>query len=85
MYASIDADQCNEYSAIIKKCQPCQQGQQSNRLAKRLKADTAGKDNESDPDDGDFASDGSSTESLENDDTEVDQAQPSNAEVCLSI
>jgi hypothetical protein len=85
MYASIAADQCNEYGAIIKKRQPCQRGQQSSRLAKKLKADTAGKDDESDPDDSDFASDGSSTESLEDGDTEVDQAQPSNTEVYFAI
>jgi hypothetical protein len=85
MYASIAADQRNEYGVIIKKRQHCQRGQQSSRLSKKLKADAAGEDNESDPDDSDFASDGLSTESLEDGDTEVDQAQPLNTEVNLAI
>jgi hypothetical protein len=83
MYTSIAAEQCNEDGVIIKKRQLPQRGQQSARLAKKPKLDTAGMDNESDPDDSNFVSDGSSTESLEDGDTEVDEAQPSNAEVCL--
>jgi hypothetical protein len=50
-------------------------------LAKKPKVDIAGMDHQSDPDDGDFASEGSLTESSEDGDTEVDEAQPLNAEV----
>jgi hypothetical protein len=81
MLASIAAEQRNEYGAVIKKRQPCQRGQQSSRSAKKLKVDAAGLDNASDPNDSDFMSDGSSTDSLEDGGTEVDEAHPSNAEV----
>ena len=81
MRTSIAAEQLNEYGVIVKKHQPHQQGEQSSRLAKKPKVDVAGMDHESDPDDSDFASDGSLTESSEDGDTEVDEAQPSNAEV----
>ena len=78
MYTSIAAEQLNEYGTVIKKHQYRQQGR---RLAKKPKIDIAGEDNESDPDDGDFTSDGPLMGSSEDDDTEIDEAQPSNAEV----
>ena len=81
MYTSIAAEQCNEYGTVIKKHQPHQQGQWSSWSAKKPKIDIAGIDNESDPDDDDFASDRSLTGSSEDDDTEIDEAQPLNAEV----
>ena len=85
MHASIAAEQHSEYGAVIKKRQPCQQGERSSRLAKRPKLNAAGIGNVSDPDDSDFMSDGLSAESLESEDgdTEVDEAQPSNAEVFI--
>ena len=55
MHTSIAPEQLDEYGVVVKKHQPCQQGQQSSRLAKKLKVDIAGIDHESDPDDGDFA------------------------------
>jgi len=81
MHTLIAAEQHNEYGAIIRKHQPHQWGQQSSWLAKKPKVDTAGMDHECDPDDGNFTSDGSFMESLEDGDTEVDEAQSSNAEV----
>jgi hypothetical protein len=84
MHTSIAAEQRNEYGAILKKHQPRQQGQRSSRSAKKPKVDVAGMDHESDPDDSDFASDGSLAESMEDGDTEVDEVQPSNAEVYLA-
>ena len=79
MYTSIAAEQLNEYGTVIKKHQHCQQG---HWLAKKPKIDIASKDNESDPNDGDFTSDGPFMGSSEDDDTtEIDEAQPSNAEV----
>ena len=82
MNVSIAAERCNEDGAVIKKCQPCRQGQQPGCLSKKPKGDIAGMDDKSDPEDGDFLSDGLLAESLEEGDTEVDEAQPSNAEVC---
>ena len=81
MYASIAAEQCNEYGALIKKHQPHQQGQRSNRSAKKPKINVTGMGDASDPEDSDFTSDSLSTESLEGGDTEVDEAQPLNAKV----
>lgn len=83
MQASIAAEQRSEYGGIIKKHRPGQRGQQSSRLAKKPKVDTASIDNVSDPDDSDFMSDGLLAESLEleDGDTEVDEVQPSNAEI----
>ncbi|KAH9044093.1 hypothetical protein EDB83DRAFT_2317944 [Lactarius deliciosus] len=83
LYASIAAEQRDEYGAIVKKRRPCQQGQKSSRSAKKPKTVAAGIDSESDPDDGNFVSDGSSTEGSQGDDTEVDdlEAQPSNTEI----
>lgn len=85
MQISIAAEQHNEYGSIIKKHQPGQRGQRSRRLAKKPKVDAAGIDNASDPDDSDFMSDELSAESPESEDgdTEVDEAQPSNAEVFI--
>ena len=85
MQISIAAEQRNEYDSIIKKHQPGQWGQQSRWLAKKPKVDTAGIDNASDPDDSDFMSDKLLAESLESKDgdTEVDEVQPSNAEVFI--
>jgi hypothetical protein len=85
MHVSIAAEQRNEYGAVIKKHQPCQRGERSSRLAKKPKLDAAGIDNVSDPDDSDFMSDGLLAESLESEDgdIEVDEAQPSNAEVFI--
>jgi hypothetical protein len=84
MHTSIAAEQCSEYGAMIKKHHPHQQGQRSSRLTKKPKVDVIGVDHESDPNDGDFASDGSSMESSEVGDTEIDEARPSNAEVCFA-
>ena len=81
MYTSIAADQLDEFGTVVKKHQLRQRGQRSSRPAKKLKIDVAGMDNESDPDDGEFVSDGSLTESSEDGDTEMDEALPSNAEV----
>ena len=83
MYTSIAAEQLNEFGTVIKKHQRRQRGQRSSRSAKKRKIDVqvAGVDNESDPDDSEFVSDGSLTESSEDGDTEIDEAQPSNAEV----
>jgi hypothetical protein len=81
MHASIAAEQCNEYGAFVKKHQPRQQGQRSGRSAKKHKVNVAGMGDEIDPEDSDFMSDSSSAVSLEGGDTEVDEAQPSNAEV----
>ena len=81
MHTSIAAEQLDEYDVVVKKHQPCQQGQWSSRLAKKPKVDIAGINHESDPDDGDFASEGLLMESSEDGNTEVDEAQPSNAEV----
>ena len=80
MHASIAAEQCNEYGAVVKKHQSRQQGPRSSRLAKKPKVN-AGLGDETDPEDSDFMSDSLSTESLEGGETEVDEAQPSNAEV----
>ncbi|KAI0285201.1 hypothetical protein BC826DRAFT_1109379 [Russula brevipes] len=74
LYTSIAAEQCNEYGATIKKHRPKQQGQRSSRSAKKPRVDTAGMD-ESDPEDSDFMSDGSSVGSSEDGETEVDDAQ----------
>ena len=84
MHTLIAAEQLDEYGVVVKKHQPHQQGQRSSRLAKKPKVDIAGIDHESDPDDGDFASEGSLTESSEDGDTEVDKAQPLNAEVYVT-
>ena len=81
MHTSIAAEQLDKYGVIVKKHQPHQQGQRSSWLAKKPKVDVAGIDHESDPDDGDFTSEGFLMESLEDGDTEVDEAQPSNTEV----
>ena len=81
MHALIAAEQLDKYGVIVKKHQPCQQGQRSSRLAKKPKVDVAGINHESDPDDGDFASEGLLMESSEDSDTEVDEAQPLNTEV----
>ena len=81
MHALIAAEQFDKYGVIVKKHQPHQQGQWSSQFAKKPKVDIAGIDHESNPDDGDFASEGLLTESSENGDTEVDEAQPSNTEV----
>ena len=81
MYTLIAAEQLNEYGVVVKKHQPRQQGQRSSRSVKKPKVDVADMDHESDPDDSDFPSDGSSMESSEAGDMEVDEAQPSNAEV----
>ena len=85
MYTSIAAEQRNEYGVIIKKHQPHQRGQKSTRSVKKPRVITAGMDDESDPDDSNFVSDGSSMESSEDGDTEVDEEQPSNAEVYSTI
>jgi hypothetical protein len=66
MRTSIAAEQRNEYGAVLKKHQPRQRGHQSSRSAKKPKVDVR-MDHESDPDDGDFTSDGSSMERSEAD------------------
>ena len=81
MYASIAAEQHNKYGVIIKKHQPHQWGQQSSWSVNKYKVDLSGMENKSDPDDVDFVSNGSLTESSEDDDMEIDEAQPLNAEV----
>jgi hypothetical protein len=81
MYSSIAADKLTDkFGTIIKKHLPHQRGQRSSRPAKKLKIDVVDMDNESDPNDGQFVSDESSSES-EDGDTEIDDAQPLNAEV----
>ena len=77
---SITAKQCNKYGAIVKKHQSCQQGPQSSRLAKKPKVN-AGLGDKTDPEDSDFMSDSLSTESLKGGETEVNEAQPLNAEI----
>ena len=85
MHTSIAAEQRNEYDAVIKKHQPCQQGERASQLAKKPKLNAAGIDDVSNPDDSNFMSNGSSVEGLESEvgDTEVDEPQPSNAEVFI--
>ena len=89
MYTSIAAEQLtNKFGAVIKKHLPHQRGQRPNRPAKKLKIDSPdvqvaglGMDNESqaDADDGDYNE--LLVESSEDGDTEIEEAQPSNAEV----
>lgn len=81
MHTSIAAEQCNELGVVLKKHRLPEQGQQSGRPAKKPKINTTDMDNKSDPDDGDFASDGSLMGSSEDNDTEVDEVHPSNAEI----
>jgi hypothetical protein len=59
MHTSIAAKQCNELGVVLKKHRLPEQGQQSGRPAKKPKINATDMDNKSDPDDGDFASDGS--------------------------
>src|SRR5271155_2671501 len=71
MYSSIAADKLTDkFGTIIKKHLPHQRGQRSSRPAKKLKIDVVDMDNESDPNDGKFVSDESSSES-EDGDTEI--------------
>jgi hypothetical protein len=82
MYTSIAAEQLtNKFGTIIKKHLPNRQCQQPSRPAKKLKIDVVGIDNESDPDDGEYVSDKLLIERSEDGDTEIEEAQPSNAEV----
>jgi hypothetical protein len=81
MHTSIAAEQLNEFGTVTKKHQFRQRGQRSSRATKKPKTDVADMDNESDPDDDDFGSDGLSMGSSEGSDTEIDKVQPLNAEV----
>jgi len=81
MYTSIAAEQCNEFGDVIKKHRAHGQGRRSGRPAKKTKITTTDMDNKSDPDDSDFASDGSLMGSSDDGETEIDEAHPSNAEI----